>query len=226
MPSHHNASPVNPIPPAVLALFAVMAVAEVIFSLGSRGLAGGPEAIGWRVAAIERFAFSGEILGWMAQTRSFPPEHVMRFVTYPFVNGAFTSTLFACVMLLALGKMVAEALGQGRTLGIFFGSAAGGALIYAALGIGTPLYGGFPPVYGLVGAFTYLAWIRAKRLGEAQLRAFSLIGVLLGLQLVFGLLFGGGPWWVAEVGGFACGFGLTMLMVPGGTRRLIARIRR
>ncbi len=222
-----HASPVNPIPPVVLALAGVMALVEIAFSLGARGLAGGPEAIGWRIAAIERFAFSGEILDWMLRTGQWPLQHVARGLTYPFVNGAFTSTLFAIVMLLALGKMVAEALGQARTLAIFAGAGLGGALVYAAaLDTATPLYGGFPPVYGLIGAFTYLAWVRLGRMGEAQIRAFSLIGVLLGIQLVFGLLFGGGPWWVAEVGGFLCGFALTVVLVPGGAARLLERIRR
>ena len=119
------------------------------------------------MAAIERFAFSGEILGWMAQTRSFPLEHVMRFVTYPFVNGAFTSTLFACVMLLALGKMVGEALRRDARWRSSSRSAVGGALIYAAVR-DTPRrsYGGFPPVYGLIGAFTYLAWVRPSVSGR------------------------------------------------------------
>ncbi|SFD89332.1 rhomboid family intramembrane serine protease [Roseivivax sediminis] len=223
----HNASPVNPLPPVVLALFAILAVAELAFSLGARGLMGGPGAIGWRVAMIERFAYAPEILDWMVRTRQLPPEHLARIVTYPFVNGAFTATLFAGVMLLALGKMVAEAIGQPRTLAVFLGAAIGGALIYTAVLPGGPaLYGSFPPVYGLIGAFTYLLWVRLGQAGEAQIRAFTLIGVLLGIQLVFGLLFGGGPFWVAEIGGFLSGFGLAVLLVPGGARRLLHRIRR
>ncbi|ETW11835.1 peptidase S54-like protein [Roseivivax marinus] len=221
----HNASPVNPVPPVVLGLFGVMALVEAAVSLGARGLVGGPQAIGWRVQLIERFAFSGEIVGWMTRTGQYPPEHVVRIVTYPFINGAFSQTLFACVMLLALGKMVAETLGQAKTLAIFFGSAAGGAVLFGAVS-GQPLYGGFPPVYGLIGAFTYLLYVRLGQTGEGQLRAFSLIGILMGLQLVFGLFFGVGPWWIAEIAGFACGFALTMLLVPGGATRLLARIRR
>ena len=108
MLSDHNASPVNPLPPVVLALFAAVALPEFAFSLGARGLIGGADAVGWRISAIERFGFSGEILDWMVATRQFPVEHLWRFVTYPFVHAAFSQTLFACVMRLALGKMVAE----------------------------------------------------------------------------------------------------------------------
>ncbi|ETX30943.1 rhomboid family intramembrane serine protease [Roseivivax isoporae] len=227
MHSDHNANPVNPLPPAVWALFGIMLVAEVAFSLGARGLIGGPQAVGWRIAAVERFAFSGEILDWMVQTRTFPLEHVQRFFTYSFVHPAFTSTLFACVMLLALGKMVAEAIGQARVVAIYFLSAIGGALAYGlVLDDPRPLIGAFPAVYGLIGAFTYLLYVRLGQMGEAQIRAFTLIGMLLGLQLVFGLFFNAGLYWVAEVAGFACGFAMTVVLVPGGTRRLIARLRR
>ena len=41
-------SPVNPLPPVVVALFLVIAGVEVAFSLGARGIVGGPEAVGWR----------------------------------------------------------------------------------------------------------------------------------------------------------------------------------
>ncbi|MFD1342828.1 rhomboid family intramembrane serine protease [Litorisediminicola beolgyonensis] len=223
----HNASPVNPLPSVVVALFLAIVLVEAAFSLGARGLIGGPGAVGWRLMALERFAFSGPVLDWMIQTRQAPPEHLLRFVTYSFVHGAFTSTLFACVMLLAIGKMVAETLGQGRMLAIFFVSAFVGALAYGLLlDDGRPLFGAFPAIYGLIGAFTYLLWLKLGQMGEAQIRAFSLIGVLLGLQLIFGLLFGGGLYWVAEIGGFVAGFALTTVLVPGGWARLRQRLRR
>ncbi|WP_459034874.1 rhomboid family intramembrane serine protease [Roseivivax sp. CAU 1761] len=222
----HNASPLNPLPPVLLALTAALLLPEIAFSLGARGLLGGPDAVGWRIRAMERVAVSGEILDWMIANRQAPWQHVGRLVAYPFVHGAFTQTLFAGVMLLALGKMVAEALGQARMLAVFFGAAILGGLVYGlALDAAMPLYGAFPAVYGLIGAFTYLLWMRLGQMGEAQIRAFSLIGVLLGLQLVFGLLFGGGLWWIAELAGFAAGFALTVLLVPGGTQRLIHRLR-
>ena len=72
-----NESPVNPLPPVVVALFLVIAGVEVAFSLGARGIIGGPEAVGWRLAGIQKYAFSGEIFDWMIETRIFPTEHVI-----------------------------------------------------------------------------------------------------------------------------------------------------
>ncbi|MGX9356902.1 rhomboid family intramembrane serine protease [Roseobacteraceae bacterium S113] len=220
-------SPVNPLPPVIIALFLFIAAIEAIFSLGERGILGGPGAVGWRLQAAQDYAFSGEIFDWMLSTGQWPVEHIIRFFSYPFVHGNFTHTLFTCVMLLALGKMVAEVLGGVATFLIFTLSGAGGAMVYALLlNEPTPLLGAFPPVYGLIGAFTYLLWLRLGIMGEQQIRAFSLIGFLLGIQLIFGVFFNAGRDWTADLGAFAVGFVLAIFLTPGGLRSIVSRIRR
>ncbi|MGV6850252.1 MAG: rhomboid family intramembrane serine protease [Marinibacterium sp.] len=217
---------VNPLPPVVVVLFLAMAVPETLFSLGAAGVIGGPEAIGWRNAAVQTFAFSGDVFDWMVTNRIWPADQLMRFVTYPFVHFSLTHAAIAGVFILALGKMVAEKFGQWQMAVIFFASAAFGALLYGLLlNDPYPLAGAFPPAYGLVGAFTFLLWRGLGALGENQVRAFTLIGVLLGVQLLFGLLFGGSPDWVADLGGFAAGFALSFVLAPGGWGAIRARIR-
>ena len=61
--------------------------------------------------------------------------------------------------------------------------------------------------------------------GGPQYRAFTLISVLLGIQLIFGLLFGSGPDWIAEVAGFGAGFLISFVAAPGGWARVVARLR-
>lgn len=223
MSSNPNTPAVNPLPPVVVALCLFIMGIELAFTLGARGLVGGPEAVGWRLSAIQTYAFSGEIFAWMWETGRWPLDQVMRFVTYPFVHGSFTQAVFVCVFVLAMGKMVAEVFGSVAMLLIFVLSGVGGALLYAILLTEPyPLVGGFPAVYGLIGAFTFLLWVNLSLVGENQSRAFSLIAMLMGIQLVFGLIFGGTKDWVADLGGFATGFGLSFLFVPGGW----ARIRR
>ncbi|WP_315900496.1 rhomboid family intramembrane serine protease [Maritimibacter alkaliphilus] len=220
-------SPINPLPTVVLLLFAGIMAMEVVLSLGSWGVVGGPQAIGWRLTAIQRFSFSGEIFDWMVENRRFPPEHMLRFVTYPFVHPAFTSALFSGVMLLALGKWVGEVIHGLAMLVVFFASAIVGALAYGFFTEDPmPLMGAFPPVYGLIGVFTHLMWIRLGQIGQKQARAFTLIGMLMALQLLFGLLFGAHSDWVADLAGFVTGFVLTPLLVPGGFAALLARLRR
>jgi membrane associated rhomboid family serine protease len=218
--------PINPVPPIVLALFAMIMGVEAIFSLGARGLIGGPEAIGWRYAAIQDYGFNSQIMAWMLENGRYPPELMMRFVSYIFVHGSFTHALFAGVMLLALGKFVGEVFSQWATFLLFILSAIAGALIYGLVVSGQPwLIGAFPGIYGLIGGFTYLIWLRLGQMGAQQARAFTLIGFLMGVQLIFGLLFGGNSEWLADLAGFSFGFVLSFFLSPGGFARLRAKIR-
>ncbi|MBT8155034.1 rhomboid family intramembrane serine protease [Epibacterium ulvae] len=219
-------SPFNTIPAVVVALALVIIGIEAVFSLGARGIVGGPAAIGWRLDALQSYAFSGEIFWWMVDTQRWSVENLLRCVSYLFVHGSFTQALFVCVFLLALGKMVAEVFGEIRMLLVFLLSGISGALIYATVGSDYPLIGGFPAVYGLIGAFTFVRWIALGAMGEQQARAFSLIGMLMGIQLLFGLILGGRPDWVADIAGFATGFGVSFFLVPGGWQRILQKIRR
>ena len=222
-----NISPVNPLPPAVVALVLVIMGIEAAFSLGMRGIIGGPEAIGWRLSAMQSYAFSSEIFWWMVETGQWPVEHLIRFLSYSFVHGGFTHALFVCVFVLAMGKMVGEVMGDLAMVIIFMLSAIGGAVGYAVLiDSPVPLIGGFPAVYGLIGAFTYILWRQLSLVGAQQSRAFSLIAFLMGIQLLFGLLFGGQKDWVADLCGFATGFGLSFFLAPGGWARIRSNIRR
>ena len=68
-------------------------------------------------------------------------------------------------------------------------------------------------------------WLRLGQMGERQVRAFTLIGFLLAIQLVFGLMYGAGSGWVADVSGFVVGFALSFVLVPGGFRKILERLR-
>lgn len=222
-----DARPVNPLPAAVIALAVIVFGVEVLFTLAERGIFGGPGGIGLRTEAVENYAFFGQALDWMLANGSFPPDLMARFVTYPLLHLSFTHALFVCVFLLAMGKMVGEALGNVAVLAIFFGASIGGALVYGlALDETFPLVGGYPGVYGLIGGYTFLMWVKAKFLQQNQMQAFRLIGLLLGIQLLFGFLFGGQKDWVADVAGFATGFGLSFALVPGGWGRLREAMKR
>ena len=220
----HNAPPLNPLPPVVWAIALPMIALEIVLQIGAAGIAGGPDAVGWRLEAITKVAFIPDLWREMWTLGQFPPEHMLRFVAYPFVHGNMTHTAFAVVILLALGKFTGEVLRFWAVLVVFFGAAIAGALAYGLVATRVPLIGAYPGDYGLVGAFTYLMWLRLAGSGR-EYRAFSMIGLLLVAQLVFGVLFGGGLDWVADLAGFAAGFVLTILVVPGGLPRLMDRLR-
>ena len=222
-----NESPVNPLPATVMILVLVMALVEGAFMLGARGIIGGPEAIGWRLNAIQDYGFSARALAWMVETGTLRGDFLIRFVTYPFVHSGFTHFIFAAVMTLAMGKFVGERMGQVALVILFFGSCILGACVYTIMTPDAPgLIGAFPGVYGLIGGFTCLLWLRLGEVGAQQAQAFTLIGLLLGIQLVFGVLFGGGPDWIADIGGFVAGFFMSFLLLPGALVRLRDKLRR
>lgn len=222
----YDPSPVNPLPPVVLGLFLAIFAVEGVFAAAEAGLIGGAAGIGWRFEAIEDYGFSPRVLAWMLETGQWPLEHVLRFVTYPFLHLGFIHMAFAGVILLAMGKMVGEVISHAAVLAIFFASSVFGALIYGLLFAEQAwLVGAYPGAYGMIGGFTFILWARAKSTGGSQVRAFSLIAFLMGIQLVFGLLFGTDNSWVAELSGFCVGFVTAVLMVPGARAAILARLR-
>ncbi len=216
----------NALPPAVAALALALFSVEAVLWLASDGFIGGASGIGWRRDAALEFGFPGTMLEYFDQTGTWLTAETRRFVTYPFIHFGFVHAMFVIVFLLALGKLVGEVFGNLSVLIIFFGCAVVGALAYALLtGDPRPLVGGYPSVYGLIGAYTFILWASYGASGESQYRAFTLIGFLLGIQLIFGLLFGSGNDWVAEIAGFAFGFMISPLLARGGVRRLFAMLR-
>jgi membrane associated rhomboid family serine protease len=227
MDQDHNAPPLNPLPWVVWALALPMIAMELVLTLAEAGVVGGPQGIGWRIQAVEKFGLFPELLKYQWETGGHPLPDLYRLVSYVVVHGSFTHALFAIVMCLALGKMVGESFRWWAVLIIFLVSAAIGGAAYGLLvpGITMQLIGAYPGVYGLIGAFTFLIWAGLARVGARKYRAFSLIGMLLGVQLLFGVLFGGTWEWVAEVTGFATGFLLSFVVGPGGFRRVLDQVR-
>ncbi len=221
-----NAAPFNPLPPVVWALALAIVGVELVFEAGARGLAGGPQGVGWRLDALNRYAFIPERFSALLDSGLWTVPDTLRLVGYAFVHLGFAHVLFVVVLLLALGKMVGEVFSAPALLAVFLGAAVGGAVVYGlAVPAGAPLIGGYPAVYGLIGAYSFILWTGLGALGQARGRAFSLIALLMGIQLVFALLFGGDATWVADLAGFATGFALSLIAGPGGWRRLRDRMR-
>jgi rhomboid protease GluP len=223
-----NASPLNPLPGAVWLLLLAVAGAEVVLLAATAGWIGGPSAIGWRLEAIQRFAFSGAIQEWMTDNARAPLRHLLRYVTYPFVQAGPMPAVFVLAMLAGLGKAVGDGLGPVRLLvaallppivaAVVFGLILGGHEL-------AWLIGAWPMVFGLVGAYTWMLWERAGGDGARQRRAFGLIGVLMLARLGFGLLAETGHGWIADLVAFGVGLGLAAITRPGSWTRLRSLVR-
>ncbi len=216
------------LPVVIVVLACLLAGIEAAFQLGAAGLIGGPLALGWRVEAMSALGFSAPLFEHLLTTRTADAGAMLRFVSYALVHQNLTHALFGLVLLVALGKAVAERFSQWAAAVVLIAGTLAGALAYGLFQDARALLLGiYPGVYGLLGAFTFALFIAADG-GRSRVMAFRLIGVLLVLQLVFRLLFGGANDWIADLGGFVAGFALASVMGPQGAmrmRRLRARIR-
>lgn len=225
-------SPFNVLPPLVIALTLLIVGIEAVFQLANAGIIGGPRGVGWRLAAIEDYGFSSAVLDRVLINGDYSFDMLKRFVTYPFINVQLTQVAFCAALTLALGKFTAEFYGSLKVLVLYVVAGIAGAIVYGlAVDDNYPLLGGFTPVYGLIGAYTYALWLRLGRAGENQIMAFRLIGFLLLIQLIFGIMSGimyaspPPPSWISELTGFFAGFFLSILLAPGGWATLLHRIR-
>lgn len=222
----HNASPFNSIPPLVVVLVLLVLGIELVFQAAAAGFIGGGGAVGWRILAWAQFGFSDPVFEWMRANETYPANGLWRFVSYSFLHENMVHAVFASALLLAIGKFVGERFSAINVLVIFFVAAAVGALAFGLiLNSNRPLIGAYPGVYGLLGAFTFILFIGADGDRRKQLAAFRLIGFLAGLQLFFQILGLGGYEWVADLFGFAAGFGICFLLAPGMFQRWLARTR-
>ena len=55
-------SPFNVLPPVVVALTLLILAIEAMFRLADFGIIGGARGVGWRIAALEDYAFSSAVM--------------------------------------------------------------------------------------------------------------------------------------------------------------------
>ncbi|MFZ1662906.1 MAG: rhomboid family intramembrane serine protease [Paracoccaceae bacterium] len=222
----YDVSPFNAIPSVVLVPLLPILAIEIVLSLGDIGVAGGAAGIGWRQEVLTRFALNPAVLSDMIESGRWNMDYAVRFVTYTFVHGSFLHAIMVSVFTLALGKFVAEIFRPWAFLLIFLLSGISGAVVYAALpGQTVWLYGGYPAAYGLIGAFTFIVWARLGLVHANRNRAFAMVGILLGFQIVLWAILGGSLSWVADLGGFLAGFLVSFVVVPGGPSHILSRLR-
>ncbi len=215
---NHNQSPFNTLPTAVVLLALAIILPEVVFQLAENGLlAGAP--IDLRLNMIRQFGFVGQ--RWMQDLQLSQLPDLFLLVTYPFVSLQLMSTILGLVFVLVFGKVTAEVFGDGATIGIFFATAALGALGYFLLfRYSAILYSAYPPAWGLLGSYSWLQYQAAKRIGAPPLSAFRLFTFLALFDVIF-LSTGMSDWsFLADWIAFASGFGLSYIIGPGSAMRL------
>ncbi len=230
----------NDIPNAAAAIALMIVGVEILMQLASSGAIGGQMGIGWRSATLDDFAFFPAVQDEILAGR-YDLSFFWRYVTYPFIHSGLFHAFFATAIVLALGKFIGELWHWASLIVVFVVPGIVAAVVFGlVVPENWPLYGAYPPIYGLIGAFSYMLWVRLGKTGENRWRAFTMVTVLLLIQIVWGLMMkilsafgmGGDPSLfvffngVADLSGFLTGLALSPLVGPGGWKAFVARLRR
>lgn len=203
-----------PAPPAIVwAMALAFAALELIFNLGQWG-----ETL--RLWAFSHFAFFDLYLDAALAGRSVPPEFWLSFFTYSFLHGGFTHLLFNGVIFLALGGVLANALGTWRFLALFFFASATGALLWGLAFTSQPpghLVGASGALFGFFGALKRWEWRWTAATGASRRRFWGTIFALILLNLFLAIFGAAGLTvaWEAHLGGFIGGWLIAPVLAPG-----------
>jgi rhomboid protease GluP len=221
-----NASPFNRLPPVIIALAAVIGGIELLFLAADYGFLGA-QRTGARIAALQGFSFFDPLFDDMLSRQDWSLDGGMRLFSYALVQRGWLDTVFVLVFILAIGNLVGQVFHPLAVVALFLLSSAFGALVFGlVLDTRVPLMGGFPGVFGLIGAYTFLLWVSLAGSGTKQFQAFQLIAFFMGIRLVFGVLLGADSDWVAELAAFVFGFLASFILSPGGWHRVLDKLRR
>ena len=141
--------PIGPMPRVILALAAVIAGLELLFSAGEAGLVGGSVGGYWRSSAINDFAFSEWLFREQLSGGILAAEWY-RFVSYAFLHSQFSSTAISTVFVLAFGNLLARTVPAIHVLAIFFAGVISGAVAFVVvLNAAYPLLGASPGYFAM-----------------------------------------------------------------------------
>jgi hypothetical protein len=76
----------NPLPLAVWLLVLPVLGVEAVLSLAEAGLVNWSGSAGWRDGAVQAWGITPAVQGWMWDNRTFPPDHLARYVAFGFLH--------------------------------------------------------------------------------------------------------------------------------------------
>ncbi len=143
------------------------------------------------------------------------PFQPWRLLTAVFAHGGFIHLALNMLALWMLGQGLEPMLGRARFLALYLISGLGGSVMVAVLDPGQPTVGASGAIFGLMAAL----FIVGRHLGANV----TGILVILGINFVYGLVFGGGRIsWQAHLGGLLIGALVAFILVK--TKRRDQRI--
>ena len=217
----------NPVSPVVVVLAAAMLGVELVLQAGEQRLFGAPGAEGWRLELIRNFGFHKAVFDHLRSGGVVEPKVIWPFLSYLFVGGGFLRVFISSVLVLAMGKMIADMFSTAAVLVLFVACGLAGAIafgLFSAEG-GFPLIGAFPVFYGFIGTYTWIRIYEALAKGESILSAFYPVMMFVILRSAFALMYGLSNSWTADLAGLITGFLLAYILAPDGKDRMKGWVR-
>ena len=207
--------PVPPSPPPLIwAITGIFVVIEGIFQLGDAGILGVAD-LRWQ--GYFRLAFFQPLFNAGLVGEAVPFTTWTGLLTHAFVHGGAVHLLVNSAVFLALGGMIANAIGTVRFLILFVVTALGGILLLTTIStFNGPVVGASGVVFGLFGAVKRWEWRHIQTTGAPSNRFWGTIIalIIMNLALAFYFPFNGALAWEAHLGGFIAGFLIAAPLAP------------
>ncbi len=194
-----------------------MVAIELLLALGDRGWLGSFE---WRRTAFVYGAFWQPLVTGTARP-VFEGQAATMFLSHAFLHGGLAHLALNTVILLALGKFVAEHAGPWPMLLLFVVSAIAGGAGFALLADArAPMVGASGAVFGFIGLWQFWETLARRRHGMPLKPVLTMLLGLAAINVALAFVLDGGLAWEAHLGGFLCGVAVGPLMTVLARRRL------
>ncbi len=195
------------VPGALWLLVGAMAAVELVLSAADRGIL--PGDLRWW--ALLHGAFWRQLLEGVPPV--YPGQGTVMFLSHAFLHGGFFHLVMNGVVLLALGKLVAQQAGSAAMLLLFAVSAIGGGIGFALLGQGeAPMVGASGAVFGFLALWQYWEAQARRARGLTLQPVFATVAALAAANVALAVLLEGALAWQAHLGGFVAGLVLGPVM--------------
>jgi membrane associated rhomboid family serine protease len=217
MTSPNPSGPIS-LPPAVLAMVAVCAALEIVFTL-----TGGPsgDSALRRLAYVHGAFWPGLLQGWEPV---FPGQRITMFLTYAVLHGGLMHMLFNMLILVHLSRETVARVGNAGFALFVAVTALGGSVAFWLISSATgPMVGASGVVFGLFGATMFWDWQRRRALGAPIQPVLRMALGLVVLNAILWVLVQGTLAWEAHLGGFLAGIAAAAIATPTLAHRYRAR---
>lgn len=196
--------------PVVLVFFVIACAVEMLLQASDFGLIGTTR---WRSLAYQNGAFwVGLLDNWRP---NYPTQPWLMFVTYQGLHAGFAHLAGNMLVLLIIGHIVVQRVGQLWFATIYIVSGIGGALAFALLSDSAqPMVGASGALFGLVGAWKWQDWFFNSQKGFSRRSLIVDVFGLILLNILLWVVQNGQLAWETHLGGFLTGWLVATLVIP------------